>query len=127
MQDLHDNLEACKCNLDMILRWLSLRFFDTNPSVIMRAMDYLKHVFSALNEDEYHVMDFEAYAFLPFLVQKVSLSAFLRAKGIVFFSFNAQCSLSNALLMLNEDEYHVKDLEAYAFLPFLVKKVKICM
>ena len=73
LQDLHDNLEACKCNLDMILRWLSLRFFDTNPSVIMRAMDYLKHVFSALNEDEYHVMDFEAYAFLPFLVQKVKI------------------------------------------------------
>ena len=70
-QDLVDNLEASICNLDMILRWVSLRFFDTNPSVIIKVMDYLQCVFSSLTDDGYSLMDFEAYSFLPFLVQKV--------------------------------------------------------
>ncbi|XP_018010529.1 cytoskeleton-associated protein 5 [Hyalella azteca] len=69
-EDLADNLEACVCNLDMILRWMSLRFFDTNPSVIMKAMEYLTNVFTYLSDDGYRLMDFEAYSFLPFIVQK---------------------------------------------------------
>ena len=71
IQDIVENLEACICNLDMILRWISLRFFDTNPSVIIKAMDYLQCLFTNLAEDSYSLMDFEAYSFLPFLVQKV--------------------------------------------------------
>ncbi|KAF2350519.1 Armadillo-type fold [Trinorchestia longiramus] len=69
-EDLMENLEACVCNLDMILRWMSLRFFDTNPSVIIKGMDYLTSVFTCLSEDGYRLMEFEAYSFLPFIVQK---------------------------------------------------------
>ena len=71
-QDLSENVSACIANLDMILRWLTIRFFDTNPSVIMKAMDYLQQVFSYLSDEDYHLLDYEAYSFLPFLIMKVN-------------------------------------------------------
>lgn len=56
----------------MILKWLTIRFFDTNPSVILKAMDYLQQVFQYVSEDGYHLHDIEASSFLPFLITKVS-------------------------------------------------------
>lgn len=73
-QDLNVNLQACIANLDLILRWLTIRFFDTNPSVIMKAMDYLQQVFQCLTDEGYHLLDYEAYSFMPFLVTKVMSS-----------------------------------------------------
>ncbi|XP_071537702.1 cytoskeleton-associated protein 5 isoform X3 [Panulirus ornatus] len=69
-EDLNSNLPACIANLDLILKWLTIRFFDTNPSVIMKAMDYLQQVFQFVSEDGYHLLDTEANCFLPFLVTK---------------------------------------------------------
>ncbi|KAK7077047.1 hypothetical protein SK128_006638 [Halocaridina rubra] len=69
-EDLNSNLPACIANLDLVLKWLTIRFFDTNPSVIIKAMDYLKQVFQFVSEEDYHLMDFEAYSFLPFLITK---------------------------------------------------------
>ncbi|MCL4126150.1 UNVERIFIED_CONTAM: hypothetical protein GTU68_000578, partial [Idotea baltica] len=70
VEDLYANIEACTANLDLVLRWLTIRFFDTNPSVILKAMDYLSNVFTLLSENEYGLLDYEAYSFLPFLVMK---------------------------------------------------------
>ncbi|RXG68860.1 Cytoskeleton-associated protein 5 [Armadillidium vulgare] len=70
VEDLYDNVESCTCNLDLVLRWLTIRFFDTNPSVILKAMDYLSNVFTLLLENDYHLTDYEAYSFLPFLIMK---------------------------------------------------------
>ncbi|XP_069992445.1 cytoskeleton-associated protein 5 isoform X4 [Penaeus vannamei] len=69
-EDLNSNLPACIANLDLVLKWLTIRFFDTNPSVIMKAMDYLQQVFQCVSEEGYHLLDLEAYSFLPFLVTK---------------------------------------------------------
>lgn len=57
-------------NLDLILKWTALRFFDTNPSVIMKALDLLKLLFSQLASSGYAMSDSEANAFLPYLVRK---------------------------------------------------------
>jgi len=42
------DLEGLIANLDLILKWTTLRFFETNPSVLLRALDYLNEAFSAL-------------------------------------------------------------------------------
>ena len=34
-------------------------------------MDYLQHVFSLLSDEDYHLLDHEAYSFLPFLITKM--------------------------------------------------------
>ncbi len=66
-----DTLAALQSNLDLILKWLTLRFFETNPSVLLRSLAYLQDVFSLLGDADYHMHEMEAVAFVPYLVNKV--------------------------------------------------------
>lgn len=59
--------------LDLILKWFTLRFFDTNTSVLMKALEYLKLLFMALSKEDYHLSDHEAMSFVPYLVLKVGI------------------------------------------------------
>ncbi|KAG7190528.1 hypothetical protein KM043_006629 [Ampulex compressa] len=70
-EDLPHNLKALVANLDLILKWMTLRFFDTNPSVLLKGLDYLQLVFNLLIEDEYHMLDVEANSFIPYLIIKI--------------------------------------------------------
>jgi len=58
-------------NLDLILKWLSLRFYDTNPSVLLKGLEYLNMVFQLLIENEYILAENEGYGFIPHLLTKV--------------------------------------------------------
>ena len=71
LQDLGCNLQAAIANLDLVLKWLTIRFFDTNPSVIMKAMDYLQQLFQSVTEEGYNLQDNEINSFMPFLITKV--------------------------------------------------------
>ncbi|XP_066599618.1 protein mini spindles isoform X2 [Prorops nasuta] len=70
-EDLPENSKALVSNLDLILKWLTLRFFDTNPSVLLKGLDYLQIVFNLLIEDQYHMLDHEATSFIPYLIIKI--------------------------------------------------------
>ncbi|XP_033370772.1 cytoskeleton-associated protein 5 isoform X3 [Parus major] len=63
-----DGVISC---LDLILKWLTLRFFDTNTSVLMKTLEYLKLLFNLLNQEEYHLTENEASSFIPYLILKV--------------------------------------------------------
>uniref|UniRef100_A0A8C3HQP7 Cytoskeleton associated protein 5 n=1 Tax=Chrysemys picta bellii TaxID=8478 RepID=A0A8C3HQP7_CHRPI len=63
-----DGVISC---LDLILKWLTLRFFDTNTSVLMKALEYLKLLFTLLSQEEYHLTENEASSFIPYLILKV--------------------------------------------------------
>lgn len=65
------NIAALISNLDLVLKWLTLRFFDTNPSVILRGLEYLSSVFRVLADEGYNMLEVEAASFLPYLVLKV--------------------------------------------------------
>lgn len=69
-EDLPNNKEALQANLDLILKWLTLRFFDTNPSVLLKGLEYLQSVFNVLIENKYHMQENEASSFIPYLVLK---------------------------------------------------------
>jgi cytoskeleton-associated protein 5 len=73
------DLEGLIANLDLILKWTTLRFFETNPSVLLRALDYLNEAFSALADDSYSLHDIEAVSFIPYLVNKVSLTDYAQS------------------------------------------------
>ena len=62
--------EALVANLDLLLKWTTLRFFETNPSVLMKTLDYLREVFAILAENSYYLHDIEAVSFLPYLISK---------------------------------------------------------
>ncbi|XP_045035689.1 cytoskeleton-associated protein 5 [Daphnia magna] len=70
-EDLSVNVESQKANLDLILKWMTLRFFDTNPSVLLKGLEYLQSVFSLLAQEGYHMLDSEASSFIPYLITKV--------------------------------------------------------
>lgn len=65
---LHDETVG---NLDMILKWMTIRFFDTNPSMLNKALEYLRLVFTMLSDEDYHLAELEAIAFIPYLIIKV--------------------------------------------------------
>uniref|UniRef100_A0A1I8NBI3 TOG domain-containing protein n=1 Tax=Musca domestica TaxID=7370 RepID=A0A1I8NBI3_MUSDO len=71
MEDLPQNPKALICNLDLILKWLSLRFYDTNPSVLIKGLEYLHQVFLALVEHEYILAENEGSSFIPHLLLKL--------------------------------------------------------
>ena len=71
-----DNSKALVSNLDLILKWLTLRFFDTNPSVLLKGLEYLRMVFNLLIENQYHMLENEAASFIPYLIIKVNIFIF---------------------------------------------------
>ncbi|CAK1542570.1 unnamed protein product [Leptosia nina] len=70
-EDLHENGSSLTANLDLVLKWLTLRFFDTNPSVILKGLEYLSQVFQYLIDSDYTMAEYEANCFIPYLVLKV--------------------------------------------------------
>ena len=69
--------EATVSNLDLILRWLSLRFFETNPTVMLKAIEYMLALFSMLAKSGLHLSDYEANGFVPYFIGKVCNLKFL--------------------------------------------------
>lgn len=72
LDDLPANSKALICNLDLVLKWVSLRFYDTNPSVLLKGLDYLHLVFDMLCENHYDLAEAEGSCFIPHLLIKVS-------------------------------------------------------
>ena len=72
-QCIEDMPQETIANLDMILRWLTLKFFETNTSVLLKALEYLQNLFNMLASEDYHLLEIEAYAFIPYLVNKVRI------------------------------------------------------
>lgn len=68
---MNQSVDGTISNLDLVLKWLTLRFFDTNPSVLIKSLDYLSQVFRLLSEAGYQMPDVEANAFIPFLMMKI--------------------------------------------------------
>uniref|UniRef100_A0A6M2DFG6 Putative microtubule-associated protein n=1 Tax=Xenopsylla cheopis TaxID=163159 RepID=A0A6M2DFG6_XENCH len=69
---LNDNgWEPTAANLDLILKWLTLRFFDTNPTVLLKGIEYLQLAFQMLIDQEYQLSENEASSFVPYLILKV--------------------------------------------------------
>lgn len=59
-------------NLDLLLKYLTLRFFDTNTSVLIKALELTEAIVSFMDNCNYRLSEYEANAFLPFLIAKVN-------------------------------------------------------
>ncbi|XP_033166311.1 protein mini spindles isoform X4 [Drosophila mauritiana] len=70
-EDLAGNSKALVSNLDLILKWLTLRFYDTNPSVLIKGLEYLVQVFQVLIDVEYILAENEGSSFVPHLLLKI--------------------------------------------------------
>lgn len=70
-EDLFENSKALVSNLDLVLKWISLRFYDTNPSVLLKGLDYLNLVVRMLIDGNYSLTETEGSSFLPHLLIKI--------------------------------------------------------
>ncbi|KDR11671.1 protein mini spindles-like [Zootermopsis nevadensis] len=70
-QDLTNNTNGTIDNLDMILKWFTLRFFDKKPPVLLKGLEYLQAVFTMLIAQEYKMLEYEASSFIPYLILKI--------------------------------------------------------
>lgn len=59
-------------SLDLILKWVTLRFFDTNTTVLIKCLELMDAIFVMLAQADYQMLEFEASSFIPYLVQKVN-------------------------------------------------------
>ena len=68
---IKEDTEALIGNLDLLLKWTTLRFFETNPQSLLKSLDYINKVFTVLAETSYNLHDIEAVSFIPYLITKV--------------------------------------------------------
>jgi hypothetical protein len=61
---------AAIANSDLILKWSALRFFDTNPSVILKLLELLLRLFNSFRDREQLLVEGEAQGFIPYLILK---------------------------------------------------------
>ncbi|XP_074532870.1 cytoskeleton-associated protein 5 isoform X1 [Halichoeres trimaculatus] len=74
IERLETESDATISCLDLILKWFTLRFFDTNTTVLMKVLEYLKLLFAMLNRENYHLTEYEASSFVPYIILKVGES-----------------------------------------------------
>lgn len=58
---------------DLLLKYITIRFFDTNTTILLKVLEFLELLFKTMEEEAYLLSDYEASCFLPFLINKVSL------------------------------------------------------
>ncbi|KAM4018598.1 cytoskeleton-associated protein 5 isoform 3-T3 [Anomaloglossus baeobatrachus] len=92
-----DGVMSC---LDLVLKWFTLRFFDTNTSVLMKVLEYLKLLFSMLSQEEYHLTELEATSFIPYLLLKVGEPKDIVRKDVRAI-LNKMCQVYPASKMFN--------------------------
>ncbi|MEQ2169722.1 hypothetical protein GOODEAATRI_028249 [Goodea atripinnis] len=73
IERLNSESDATIGCLDLILKWVTLRFFETNTTILMKVLEYLKLLFTMLNTEGYHLTEYEANSFIPYLILKVRL------------------------------------------------------
>ncbi|XP_068996067.1 cytoskeleton-associated protein 5 isoform X1 [Embiotoca jacksoni] len=74
IERLETESDATISCLDLIMKWFTLRFFDTNTTVLMKVLEYLKLLFAMLNRENYHLTEYEANSFVPYVILKVGES-----------------------------------------------------
>ncbi|XP_055505102.1 cytoskeleton-associated protein 5 isoform X2 [Leucoraja erinacea] len=100
LEHLENEIEGTVACLDLILRWLTLRFFDTNTTVLMKVLEYLKLLFTLLSKEDYHLTENEGNSFIPYLINKVGESKDVIRKDVRSI-LNILCKLYPASKMFN--------------------------
>lgn len=62
--------KKCIANCDLFLKYLTVRFFDTNTSILLKSLDFLEHLLAILDDAGYSFSEYEASCFIPYFVNK---------------------------------------------------------
>uniref|UniRef100_A0A0N4ZF30 TOG domain-containing protein n=1 Tax=Parastrongyloides trichosuri TaxID=131310 RepID=A0A0N4ZF30_PARTI len=62
--------EAIVANSDLLLKWITLRILETNPTVLMKCLEFGQQISKIYLEKELTLHDVELSSFMPFLLLK---------------------------------------------------------
>ncbi|MFH4974191.1 hypothetical protein AB6A40_000900 [Gnathostoma spinigerum] len=65
-----DSPDSVLANSDLLLKWISLRFFETNPTVLLRVLELTLSIFNLILEHSEPFSDMELASFVPYLILK---------------------------------------------------------
>ncbi|KAK6736923.1 hypothetical protein RB195_019549 [Necator americanus] len=65
-----NNPEALVKNSDLLLKWCTLRFYETNPAVLIKVLEFAKQVLMLMRSFDEPMSTEEMYAFVPHLLLK---------------------------------------------------------
>ena len=57
-------------NSDLIFKYISIRLFDTNTTMLLKCLDVVDHLVTVLDETSTQLTEYEASAFLPHFINK---------------------------------------------------------
>lgn len=66
---IEEYVEETKQNVDLLLKWASLRLFDANTPTQTKTLSFLTKLFEVLDSNDYHLADYEASIILPVLLE----------------------------------------------------------
>jgi hypothetical protein len=72
--DFLNNPEGLFCNLDLILKWMSLVLYEKEDSTIKKGIDYLILVFQHIANDRRFLSEIEGEYFIPHIIKKFQKS-----------------------------------------------------
>jgi cytoskeleton-associated protein 5 len=58
-------------NLDIVFRWLTLRYFESDQTLLDKALELTKKMISSLLISGYHLSDYEANCIVPIFVSRI--------------------------------------------------------
>lgn len=58
-------------NADLLLKYVTIRFFDTQTSTFILSLDLLENLFKLMDQESYQFDEYEASIFLPFFVNRL--------------------------------------------------------
>jgi len=70
IQCLETAPDASTTSSDLLLKWCTLRFFETNPSVLIKSLEYIQQLLQLLVDRDCELHDYEVTAFVPYLLLK---------------------------------------------------------
>jgi len=82
-----DMLQRFLANADLILKYMTIRFFDTNTTVTIKLFDILEHLIKAMERANSSMSDYEAFILMPIFMIKVAFVPF----HFFFFSNQDAC------------------------------------
>mmetsp|Transcript_41681 Transcript_41681/g.67622 ORF Transcript_41681/g.67622 Transcript_41681/m.67622 type:complete len:1327 (-) Transcript_41681:170-4150(-) len=58
-------------NLDLVLKWASVRICEGNTAVVLKVTEFIIKLFQLLVDDGYQLQDYEANNLLPYIIEKM--------------------------------------------------------
>lgn len=78
--------EIIVANLDLLLKYITLRFLDSNVSILMKCFDLVERLLAVVDNSNFRLSEYEANAFIPFFINKAGeCKDTLRAKAKTLF------------------------------------------